>query len=228
MVHTGLVFGLFVSLALLGLSAIDPVGIAAMPILLLQKHPYRRSLIFLSGSFISLMVMGLLFARGLGAIVLHFERTNSWLVPSAELFAGVVLLSISGTILWRMKNDKFSVDPPVSMIKRLRLGDLQLFIVGALLVAIQSIIDVVFVIAMIRIGQFHLHFITLTGAVATYAITALVLQFTVILAFWLTPPIQRNRTLDKVHGLLVKYADRTLVGISFLLGCGLLVFAGQN
>lgn len=81
---------LFISLAVLGLAAIDPIGLAAMPVLLVQRRPFARSFAFLGGSFISLMVMGLLFARGFGLIVLHFEKAHTWLIPSAEVLAGLV------------------------------------------------------------------------------------------------------------------------------------------
>src|ERR1035437_266626 len=98
-----MMFSLFVFLALLGLSAIDPIGIAAMPILLLQKNPFIRSFIFLGGSFVSLMLMGLLFAQGYGAIVLRFDNSHAWFVPSVEAVVGLVLLIIAGIVFWRMK-----------------------------------------------------------------------------------------------------------------------------
>lgn len=218
-------FSLFVSLALLGLSAIDPIGIAAMPILLLQKNPFMRSLTFLSGSLVSLLLMGLLFARGFGTVVLHFESSNAWVVPSLEAAAGLILLCIAGTIVWRMNRDQLTVEPGDFMVKRLRLHGWQLFIFGALLVAFQSVVDVVFVIAMIRVGRLHLQLATLTAAVATYAVAALALQFAVIVAYGLTPPKQRTKTLDKVHNLLAKYSYQVVIGISILLGCGLLVIA---
>jgi hypothetical protein len=227
-VHTSLVFALFTYLALLGISAIDPIGIAAMPILLLQKQPVKRSFIFLGGSFVSLIGIGLLFAKGFGQTILNFEKFHSWFVPGVEVVAGLTLLSIVGTLLWRMKTGRLSIDPPASMVKRLQLGNWQLFIVGALLVAFQSTVDVVFVIAMIRVGQLRLSNITLTAAVVTYAVTALVLQLSVVVAYMLTSPKRRAQTLDKVHNLLVKYANQALIGVSFLLGCVLLVLATQR
>jgi hypothetical protein len=196
-----------------------------MPILLLQGNPFRRSFIFLGGSFVSLMVMGLLFARGFGAVVLRFENSHTWFVPTVEAVSGLVLLSIAGTVFWRMKTGKLSVEPSDAMVKRLQLGNWQLFILGALLVMVQSIVDVVFVIAMIRVGQLRLTAITLWAAVATYATAALVLQLAVVAAYKLAPPQQRAKTLDKVHGLLIKYANQALVAVSFLLGCLLLVLA---
>jgi len=218
-------FGLFVSLALLGLSAIDPIGIAAMPILLLQKKPFMRSFIFLGGSFVSLTVMGFLFARGFGAIFLSFENSHTWFMPSMEAIAGLVLLDIAGIVFWRMKSGKLSVEPSSAVTKRLQLGGWQLLMLGALLVAVQSILDVVFVIAMIRVGRLHLPTLALLAAIVTYAIAALVLQFAIVAAYRLAPPNQRAKTLDRVHVLLVRYADKALVGVSFLLGCALLVIA---
>ncbi len=216
-------FTLFVSLILLGLAAIDPIGIAAMPILLLQRSSLARSLAFLGGSFTSLVIMGLLFARGLGKLVLRFENTHSWLVPSVEILAGLALLAIAITFLWRIKTGQTSVEPSSAMVKRLQFNAWHLFILGAGLVIIQSVADVVFVIAMVRIGQLQLSVITLTAAVATYAIAALALQGAVVLAYRLAPEKRRRQTLDKVHRLLVRYANQALAIVSFGLGCGLLI-----
>ena len=227
-VHTDMMVSLFIYLALLGLAAFDPVGIASMPILLLQKNPFKRSFVFLGGSFLSLMVMGFLFSQGLGAIVLNFENTHTWFVPSVESIAGLILLGVAGTMLWRLKYGKLSVEPADTMIKRLQLSSWKLLLFGALLVAVQSVFDVVFVIATIRIGQLHLSTVTLTAALATYASMALVLQFAVVVAYKLAPSKQRVKTLDKVHGLLIKYANQALIGISFLLGCALLYIAAQR
>jgi hypothetical protein len=219
------VFGLFFSLALLGLAAIDPIGIAAMPILLTQNKPYARSFTFLGGSFVSLMVMGFLFARGFGVRVLRFENTHAWLVPGAEALAGLVLLGIAGTLLWRVKTGRLSVEPSDNVTKRLRLGGWQLFILGAVIVAVQSIVDVVFVIAMIRVGQIKLSNIRLLAGIAAYAIAALVLQLAVVAAYRLAPQKHRLQTLDKVHRLLARYANQSLIGVSLVLGCALLVLA---
>ena len=220
-----MLLGVYVSLALLGLSAVDPIGIAAMPILLLQRNPYRRSFVFLGGSCLSLMVMGLLFARGFGLMVLRFENAHSWFVSSIEAIGGVVLLGIAAAVFWRLKAGKSSVEPSEAMTQRLHLGSWQLFGLGALLVAVQSVVDVVFVIAMIRVGQLHLRVVTLSAAVATYAIAALALQLAVVAAYASTPPGHRAKTLDTVRRLLVKYANQALVAVSFLLGCALLVLA---
>jgi hypothetical protein len=217
--------GLFISLALLGLAAIDPIGIAAMPILLVQQQPLRRSCIFLSGSFVSLVTMGLLFARGFGTIVLRFEKSNDWFVPSVEAIAGIILLAIAITV-WRcLRTNKSLIEPSPTMVRRLRLGNWQLFILGAVLVAIQSVIDIVFVIAMIRVGQLRLALPTQVAAIITYALAALVLQVAVVVAYRLTPTRQRAQTLVVVHRLLAQYADQAVVAVSLVLGCALLLLA---
>lgn len=180
---------------------------------------------FLGGSFVSLVVMGLLFARGLGAIVLRFENAHAWFVPGVEAVAGLALLGIAGALIWRMKKGKLSIEPSANLAQRLQLGSWRLGVLGALLVAVQSVVDVVFLVAMVRVGQLRLSSITLLIAVVTYALAALVLQLAVVVAYKLTPPQQRSKTLDKVHELLTKYAHQVLIGASLLLGCVLLALA---
>lgn len=219
---------LFISLVVLGLAAIDPIGIAIMPIVLLQKHPYTRSFAFLSGSFTSLMVMGLLFSQGLGSRVLHFENRHSWIVPTIELAAGIVLIAIAATVFWRQRKQPLATEPSAKLKRQLELGNPHLFLIGAALVAIQSIIDVVFVIAMIRIGQLHLSTVALIAAVMTYAIAALVLQLAVIVTFRLAPRDQRALILNKVHKLVERYANELLIVISAALGSILVILAALN
>ncbi len=218
-------FGILISMMLLGLSAIDPVGIATMPILLTQEKPYRRSLTFLGGSFIALVGMGLLFARGFGAIVLRFDDTHAWMVPIAEAVAGLILLSIAGVLLIQIKQGKTSVEPSKSLAGRLQMGTLRLGFLGAGLVIVQSVIDVVFVIAMIHLGRLQLPAPELTAAVMTYAVAALALQAAVVVAYRLAPPRHRAKTLAGVHKLLTQYANQAMAGISLALGCMLLLLA---
>jgi hypothetical protein len=218
-------YSVYGSLALLGLAAIDPIGIGIMPILLVQKHPYKRVALFLGGSFCALMIMGLIFAKGFGEIVLRFEHHSSWFVPTVEVIAAVVLLSIALTLYIKLRTGKASVEPSAATRRWLQLGGWQLFIAGAGLVAVQSLIDLVFVIAMIRVGQLTLSNTGLVGAVATYAVTALALQALVVGAFVMTPWRQRTRTLEKVHTLLEQYAYQTVIIVSILLSGILLVLA---
>jgi hypothetical protein len=219
------VIGLYVSVFFLGLSAVDPVGIGIMPILLLQRNPYKRVVLFLSGSFVSLMIMGILFAKGLGGIVLHFEYYDHWFVPVAETIASILLLIIALVVYVRLHSGKYSVEPSGKLSKWLRLGDWQLFSAGALLVAVQSLLDIVFVIAMVRVGQSHLSSLSLAIAVTSYSIAALLIQIAVIWVFRFTPSHQRIRMLGKVHALLVKYSNQALIIISLGLSCLLFLLA---
>ena len=58
---------LLTEVAGLGLEAIDAIGIAFMPILLAQANGLRRAMVFLLGSFLALMTLGLLFTTGFGS-----------------------------------------------------------------------------------------------------------------------------------------------------------------
>lgn len=218
-------FGLYSSLSFLGLSAIDPIGIGIIPVLLVQKKPYRRVAAFLGGSFMSLMAMGLLLAKGLGQIVLRFEHDHSWFVPVVETVAGFVLLAIAITVYVRLRAGKTSGETSKSTIRWLQLGNLQLFLFGGLLVVIQSIIDVVFVIAMIRIGQLRLSNLIIITSVATYAITALALQLVVVVAFRFAPHEQKAKMLERVRSSLVRYSSQAIVIISLILSVLLFTLA---
>lgn len=218
-----MVVTLFVSVVLLGLAAIDPLGIAAMPVLLVQQRPFARSFAFLSGSFVSLMVMGVVLAQGFGVRVLRFERLHAWLVPAVQLVAGVVLMGIAAVVFWQLKRGKLSTEASSKFKKRLSLNELHLFALGAAIVAVQSILDVVFVIAMIRIGQLHLSSVILWAAVATYGVAALILQAAVIVAYGLTSAKRKQQTLNKVRSMLAAYGNQAVVSVTLVLGCGLLV-----
>jgi hypothetical protein len=214
--------GLYISLGLLGLAAVDPVGIAIMPLLLIQKRPLERALIFLSGSFASLMLFGVLFAKGLGQVVLRFENRNHWFVPTVELLAGVILLMIAAVVYVQYRRGKDSVEPSERTRKWLNLTNFHLFVVGALLVAVQSVLDVVFAVAMVRVGQYRLNDLQLVAGVATYAAMALVIQIIVVVAYRLAPPVQRTKRLKLVNTLLAKYSSQTLIAVSLVLGILLL------
>ena len=213
---------MYITLAVLGVSAIDPIGLAAMPLLLLQKHPLRRCFIFLAGSFVSLMIMGLVFAQGFGTAVLHFQTRYPHFVTTTEAAAGILLVILAIVLFWRYKKGLSTSHTPGVLVASLERAGWQLFIAGALLVAVQSVVDVVFLIAMIHIGQLHAHFITLIAGVATYTMAALLLQLSIVMVYTLSSPQNKEKSLRIVRHLLEKYADQLLIGVSFLLGCVLL------
>ena len=214
---------LFISLALLGLAAVDPIGIAAMPLLLSQKRPVVRSLIFLLGSFIALIALGFVLAMGLGAIILQFEMAHTWLIPTIEIAAGAVLLLVAVFMIWHTSKQPSLGKPSTAIANRLSLGNWQLFSFGAILVTVQSAVDVVFVVAMIRVQTLHLQPALLTLSVATYAIAALLLQLLIVAIYSMTPQEQRTNVLRRTSRLIARYADRTVIVVSTLLGTGLIV-----
>jgi hypothetical protein len=217
-------FSLFVSLAVLGLSAVDPVGIAIMPVLLTQKRPMLRAWVFLLGSFVSLMIMGLAFALGFGHIVLRLETEQTWLLPTIEMVAGGVLFVTGIVMLVRLLIKRQSTGkPPRSITERLQVGALPLFLFGAGLVAVQSIIDVVFVVAMIRTGQERLYAAGLVAAVATYAAAALAIQIGIVVVYQCTPPIRRTQMLASVHHGLSRSSNQLVTSLSIAIGTALFV-----
>jgi hypothetical protein len=218
-------YGLYASLALLGLAAIDPIGIGIMPLLLVRQHPYKRVALFLGGSFCSLMIMGLVCAKGFGHIVLRFEHRETWFVPTVELIAALILLGIALLLYIQLKAGKLAVEPSGKTRRWLRLGGWRLFVAGGVLVVVQSLLDVVFVIAMIRVGQLQHSNLGLITAVATYTLTALVLQIAVVVTFIFTPPRHRTRMLENIHRLLVRYAYEAVIIVSIVLSAILLILA---
>ena len=216
---------LYVSLAVLGLAAVDPVGIAIVVLLLANEHPYSRSLIFLSGSFVSLMVMGLLVAKGFGQVFLQYEHTLHRWLPVLELFAGIVLLVFAAAFYLRLRKRKTTGDPTGRARPWLKQSSAQIFLSGAALVTVQSAFDVVFVIAMVRVGQAKPSVIELITAAVTYTIAALLLQVAVIVIFAMTPGQQKTAILRKMHAVLAVYGDRALVASSACLGALLLFLA---
>ncbi|HSX28348.1 MAG TPA: GAP family protein [Candidatus Saccharimonadales bacterium] len=213
---------LFAAMVILGLSAIDPVGIGIMPILLTQPRPYTRSFAFLGGSFVSLLVMGVLCAHGLGRRILHFEEFHRWLLSSAEIVGGVILLAVAAGIYWQVRSRHASVRPSAWMTKRLQWDNWALGLLGAALVAVQSVFDVVFVFAMIRIGQLNVSNLTQVAAVATYAGAALALQLLVVAIYALAPAKQRAAALARVNRFLARYGNHTVIVVSTVLGVSLI------
>jgi hypothetical protein len=218
-------FALFLSLSLLGLAAVDPIGIAVMPLLLSQKRPLTRSFIFLTGSFVALISMGLVFARGLGEIILQLETSCTWLVPTVEAAAGFILLTVAFYLFRQTKKNEYSGQLSQFIVRRLQLSSWQLFIVGALIVTVQSIVDVVFVVAMIQIGTLHLPIFLQIAGIATYAIAALVLQLAIVVAYVFTPNKQRTELFSTIHRLATRHTYHIIIAVSVLLGGGLILNA---
>lgn len=216
-------FGLFLSLFLLGLSAIDPVGIAAMPVLLAQKNPLVRSALFLFGSFCMLMIMGLVFAQGLGFVVLRFEIVHPWILPAIEITGGAVLLFVATITVRNLKRSGSNAVLSKSIKKWLQLKDWQLFLLGGVIVGIQSLLDVVFIVAMIHVQQLQLTTSIVVLSVLTYAVAALCIQLLIVILYQFAAAKYRASTLLKINYLTARYGTKSVIILSILFASVLLV-----
>lgn len=197
---------LVVSLALLGLAAVDPVGIAVMPLLLTQRHGVRRSVWFLLGSGLGITLLGVVFAVGAGHVMLQLTDDFPWLEPGIEIACGV-LFAAFGIYLWR----RGDVSVSDSLRRRLDLGGAALFGFGAVLVIAQSLLDVVFIVAMVNIGARNLPLPEVVIAVAVYALAALALQIAIVAAYAAAAPERRRLVAARVTGWLDRNGARTAV-----------------
>ena len=225
-------FGILLSLFLLGLAAIDPVGIAAMPVLLTQKSPLVRSTLFLFGSFCMLMIMGLLFAQGLGFVVLRFETVHPWILPVIEITAGIVLFFGAIVMVRNLKLSESNSILSKSIKNWLQLKNWQLFLLGAIIVGIQSLIDVVFIVAMIHVQQLHLTTSLLVLSVLAYAVAALCIQLLIVMIYQFVAVKYRAAVIVKVNYVTAHYGTKSVITISMLFAValpvnGLLTLIGQ-
>lgn len=201
----------------LGLAAVDVVGIALMPILLAQRRGAWRASVFLLGSFVALVGMGLLFTTGLGTAVVHLTASMPWLAPGIEVAGGLVVLVVGVVLLARARHRR-EVAAPRSLVARMALPGPLLFAFGAALVAVQSVVDVVFVVAMVEIGERDLPLLQVLALVLAYAAAALVLQAVVVVAYLLTPAARREPTMARFADWLSRRGDLWAGVVAVALG----------
>lgn len=216
-------FSLLTSLAILGLAAVDPVGIAVMPLLLTQRGGIRRSIWFLIGSAVGITAVGVLFAVGAGHVMLRITTEYPWLEPSVEVVCGL-LLAAFGVYLWRRGG---AAEVSSGMNRRLQMPTGRLFGFGAALVIVQSLLDVVFIVAMVNIGARQLPVLLVVIAVLVYAAAALLIQIIIVAAYALAAPEARRRIADSVTGWLDRNGTRAAVIASLAVGL-LLVASGLS
>lgn len=222
---------LLLSMIVLGLSAIDPIGIGLILLLLTRKNPYLRSSLFLAGSFCALLLIGFLFAQGLGVLILRTEDHHHWMAPSFQIIAGVMLI-IFAVYSTNQKKSGETVSTR-GFNKYLEVNNLLLFIFGFTLVIAQSIIDVVFVVAMTHVARLHLSSPRLFIAILIYTLAALSLQIAIVVAYAGTPPKRRQQIIKKSNLLLEQYGQKVTIGIGLILGLalcinGLLMATGKH
>lgn len=219
--------GLLGEVAGLGLAAVDVVGIVFMPILLAQPRGLRRALVFLAGSLVALVAMGMVFTTGVGRVVVRLTHRMPWLVPGIEVAGGVIVLALGAFMVARAARGA-RTHAPDSLVQRLALPEPLLFAFGAALVAVQSVIDVVFVVAMVEIGTKGLALGSVIGLVLTYAITALAIQAAVVVAYVATPVERRTQVMDAFTAWLTRSGELWAGIIALVLGVALLGLTGPD
>lgn len=216
-------WSLLAEVAGLGFAAIDAIGIAFMPILLAQREGLRRALIFLLGSFVALVAMGLLFTTGIGPKVAAFNEENPWLEPTVEVVGGAFLLVAGIVMLVRSRTGGTHV--PDNLVEKLTLPIPLLFGFGVILVTIQSLVDVVFAVAMVEIGAKDPSFVVDVVLVLTYTVCALALQTAVVVAYLLTPHARRERAMAAFTDWLTRRGEFWAGIAALLVGIGLLAYS---
>jgi hypothetical protein len=212
------VLSLLASIGFLGLAAVDPVGIAVMPMLLTQPNGIRRSVWFLAGSAIGILALGVTFAIGAGHVMLRLSEDYPWVEPSIEIVCGLVF-AVFGLYLWKRGGDGAEVSD--GLRRRLNLPGGALFGFGAGLVIVQSLLDVVFIVAMVNVGAENLPALEVVLAVIVYAAAALILQIAIVGAFVGAGPQRRDAVADAVTGWLDRNGTRTAMIAAIVVGVAL-------
>jgi hypothetical protein len=207
----------------LGLAAIDAIGIAFMPILLAQADGLRRALTFLLGSLVALLVMGMVFTTGVGSEIAELNERHPWLEPGVEVAGGAFLVAAGVFMLVRSRSG--AEHAPDDLVEKLTLPLPLLFGFGVILVTVQSLVDVVFAVAMVEIGARGLTPFEDLVLVLVYTNCALLLQSAVVLAYLLTPEQQRDRSMTAFTDWLKRRGEFWGGAASLALGTGLLAYS---
>ena len=214
---------LVLEVAGLGLAAIDALGIAFMPILLAQADGLRRALVFLLGSFIALMTMGVVFTTGVGSTIADFNAQHPWLEPGVQVVGGIFLL-VAGVVML-VRSRAGASHAPDNLVEKLTLPLPLLFGFGVVLVTVQSIVDVVFAVAMVDIGTQDLPLLENLLLVTTYTVCALLLQGAVVAAYLATPHHRRDHTMAGFTQWLALRGEHWAGLAALVFGPVLLVFS---
>ena len=211
------------SLGLLGLAAVDPVGIAVMPLLLTQTDGIRRSVWFLIGSALGITALGVVFAIGAGHVMLRVTKDYPWLEPAIEIVCGIALFGFGVYLWWQRRGGQQGPEVSQSMQRRLNLPIGSLFGFGVILVIVQSLLDVVFIVAMVNVGAKNLPVLEVLIAVLVYATAALAIQIAIVAAYTGAGPERRTRITDTITAWLDR--NGMLAATVAALGVGVLLVA---
>ena len=211
------------SLGLLGLAAVDPVGIAVMPLLLTQTDGIRRSVWFLIGSALGITALGVVFVIGAGHVMLRVTKDYPWLEPAIEIVCGIALFGFGVYLWWQRRGGQQGPEVSQSMQRRLNLPIGSLFGFGVILVIVQSLLDVVFIVAMVNVGAKNLPVLEVLIAVLVYATAALAIQIAIVAAYTGAGPERRTRVTDTITAWLDR--NGMLAATVAALGVGVLLVA---
>lgn len=214
---------LFVTMAGLGLAAVDPIGIGLVLILLTQKQALLRSTTFLLGSCLSLILMGFVFANSFGAIILRTEQHHYWLAPGFQILIGLLLLGFSIYSWIQLKTKQRREETPKLLLRYTKARTVILFLFGFILVVLQSLVDGVFIVAMVRAGSLHPSIVELLAALTVYALAAILLQIIIVVAYAFSPIKKRKIVLDRAQRILNNYGQTVVIILGFLLGTALII-----
>lgn len=207
----------------LGLAAVDAIGLAFMPILLAQSDGLRRALVFLLGSFLALMTVGMLFTTGLGSRIADLNERHPWLEPGVQVAGGVFLVGAGIFMLLRSRTG--GSHAPDDLVEKLTLPLPLLFGFGVLLVTVQSVVDVVFAVAMVEIGTQGLTFLQNFLLVLTYTVCALLLQAAIVVGYLLVPAGRRIHVMARFTDWLGSRGEFWAGIAGLVVGIALLILA---
>jgi hypothetical protein len=224
--------GLLGEMVALGLGAFDPVGLAAMPILLSQARGVRRAWTFVIGSITAIMLLGIAFASGLGKPIVEFSKDYPWLNSAIELGAAVILIGIGVWLLLHARHVARSGTgqalASASFTKRLELPMPLLFVFGFLLVTVQSLVDVVFLVAMVEMGTRQLALMGTVAAITVYTVAALALQMIVIVVYQLLSAERRDAALERFNAYLDSHGELVAGVLTLVLGVVLAAISAHS
>ncbi len=217
---------LLAEVAGLGLAAVDAIGIAFMPILLAQANGLRRALVFMLGSFLALMTVGMLFTTGLGSRIADLNERHPWLEPGVQVLGGVFL--VGAGIFMLVRSRAGASHAPDDLVDKLSLPMPLLFGFGVILVTVQSLVDVVFAVAMVEIGAEGLSIFQDFVLVLTYTVCALLLQFAVVVAYLLVPQGRRIHLMARFTEWLGSRGEFWAGIAGLVVGIGLLILSAPD
>ena len=93
-----------------------------------------------------------------------------------------------------------------------------LFVFGFLLVTVQSLVDVVFLVAMVEMGTRELPLVGTAVAVATYTLAALALQMIVVVVYQLLSADRRDAALARFNAYLDSHGELVAGVLTLVLG----------